>query len=414
MTERCDLLITNVHAATMDPSIVGGYGAVEDAAVAVTGGKIVWLGPRKELPDCAPDKTLDGEGQWLTPGLIDCHTHLVYGGHRASEFARRLGGESYEEVARSGGGILSTVRATRAASAEELYRAAEPRLHALMSEGVTTVEVKSGYGLDLDTELKQLRTARRLAQHHPVEITTTCLAAHALPPEFDGRPDEYIDLVCEEILPAVAREQLADAVDMFCESIAFSVEQCQRVIDCAKQLDLPVKVHAEQLARTGATAMAARSSALSVDHIEYITDADVAAMAESGTVAVLLPGAFYTLRETQMPPVDKLRASGVCMALSTDLNPGSCPIASLRLMMNMGCNLFGLTPAEALAGVTRSAARALGLCCSRGVLRPGLRADMVLWPMETPDQLAYEVGALKPAQIFFAGKTVGGRDVTAG
>lgn len=410
MTERCDLLITNVHAATMDPSIAGGYGAVEDAAVAVTGGKIVWLGPRKELPDTVADEVIDGEGQWLTPGLIDCHTHLVYGGHRAGEFARRLGGESYEEVARSGGGIVSTVRATRDASAEQLYRAAEPRLRALMSEGVTTIEIKSGYGLDLDTELKQLRTARRLAQHHPVTITTTCLAAHALPPEYDGRPDEYIDLVCEQILPAVAKEQLADAVDMFCESIAFSVEQCQRVIDCAKRFDLPVKVHAEQLARTGATAMAAKAGALSADHIEYISDLDVAAMAESGTVAVLLPGAYYTLRETQMPPVEKLRASGVSIALSTDLNPGSCPLASLRLMMNMGCNLFGLTPAEALAGVTRSAARALGLCCSRGALRPGLRADMVLWPMDTPDQLAYEVGALKPAQIFFGGM----KDVTAG
>ncbi|USD21351.1 imidazolonepropionase [Microbulbifer variabilis] len=409
MTERCDLLITNVNAATMDPSIAGGYGAVEDAAVAVTGGKIVWLGPRRELPDCAPDKVIDGEGQWLTPGLIDCHTHLVYGGHRAGEFARRLGGESYEEVARSGGGIISTVRATRAASAEELYRLSEPRLRALMSEGATTVEIKSGYGLDLDTELKQLRTARRLAQHNSVEIVTTCLAAHALPPEYDGRADEYIDLICEQILPAVAREQLADAVDMFCETIGFTVEQCQRVIDAAKQLDMPIKVHAEQLARTGATEMATKASALSVDHIEYISDADVLAMAESGTVAVLLPGAFYTLRETQMPPVEKLREAGVCMALSTDLNPGSCPIGSLRLMMNMGCNLFGLTPAEALAGVTRAAARALGLCCSRGVLRPGLRADMVLWPMDTPDQLAYEFGALKPAQIF-----LGGKDVTAG
>ncbi|WP_445356497.1 imidazolonepropionase [Microbulbifer sp. ANSA002] len=409
MTERCDLLITNVNAATMDPSIAGGYGAVEDAAVAVTGGKIVWLGPRRELPACAPDKVIDGEGQWLTPGLIDCHTHLVYGGHRAGEFARRLGGESYEEVARSGGGIISTVRATRAASAEELYRLSEPRLRALMSEGATTVEIKSGYGLDLDTELKQLRTARRLAQHNSVEIVTTCLAAHALPPEYDGRADEYIDLICEQILPAVAREQLADAVDMFCETIGFTVEQCQRVIEAAKQLDMPIKVHAEQLARTGATEMAAKASALSVDHIEYISDADVLAMAESGTVAVLLPGAFYTLRETQMPPVEKLREAGVCMALSTDLNPGSCPIGSLRLMMNMGCNLFGLTPAEALAGVTRAAARALGLCCSRGVLRPGLRADMVLWPMDTPDQLAYEFGALKPAQIF-----LGGKDVTAG
>ncbi|GAB2903413.1 imidazolonepropionase [Microbulbifer echini] len=409
MTERCDLLITNVNAATMDPSIAGGYGAVEDAAVAVTGGKIVWLGPRRELPDCAPDEVIDGEGQWLTPGLIDCHTHLVYGGHRAGEFARRLGGESYEEVARAGGGIISTVRATRDASAEELYRLSEPRLRALMSEGVTTVEIKSGYGLDLDTELKQLRTARRLAQHNPVEIVTTCLAAHALPPEYDGRADEYIDLICEQILPVVAREQLADAVDMFCETIGFTVEQCQRVIDAARKLDLPVKVHAEQLARTGATAMAAKASALSVDHIEYISDADVLAMAESGTVAVLLPGAFYTLRETQAPPVKKLREAGVCMALSTDLNPGSCPIGSLRLMMNMGCNLFGLTPAEALAGVTRAAARALGLCCSRGVLRPGQRADMVLWPMDTPDQLAYEIGALKPAQIF-----LGGKDVTAG
>ncbi|WP_237067721.1 imidazolonepropionase [Microbulbifer guangxiensis] len=409
MTERCDLLITNANAATMDPSIPGGYGAIEDVAIAVTGGRIVWIGPRQELPDCAADETVDGEGCWVTPGLIDCHTHLVYGGHRASEFARRLGGESYEEVARSGGGILSTVRATRAASAEQLYRAAEPRLQALLAEGVTTVEVKSGYGLELDTELKQLRTARRLAQHYPVEVVTTCLAAHALPPEYDGRADEYIDLVCDEILPAVAKEQLADQVDMFCESIAFSVEQCQRVIERAQELDLPVKAHAEQLSRSGATAMAARAGALSVDHVEYITNLDVAAMAENGTVAVLLPGAFYTLKETQLPPIESLRASGVCMALSTDLNPGSCPIASLRLMMNMGCNLFGLTPAEALAGVTRSAARALGLCCSRGVLRAGLRADMVLWPMETPDQLAYEFGALKPAQIYF-----GGRHVTAG
>lgn len=409
MTERCDLLITNVHAATMDPSVAGAYGPVEDAALAVTGGKIVWLGPRSELPECSADHILDGEGQWLTPGLIDCHTHLVYGGHRASEFARRLGGESYEEVARSGGGILSTVRATRAASAEQLYHSAETRLRALMAEGVTTVEIKSGYGLELDTELKQLRTARRLAQHYPLDIVTTCLAAHALPPEYDGRADEYIDLVCEEILPAVAKEQLADAVDMFCESIAFSVEQCQRVIAAAQKLDLPVKVHAEQLSSSGAAAMAARASALSADHVEYLTDMDVAVMAESGTVAVLLPGAFYTLKETRVPPVEKLRAAGVPMALSTDLNPGSCPIASLRLMMNMGCNLFGLTPAEALAGVTRSAARALGLCCSRGVLRPGLNADMVLWPMDTPDQLAYEVGALRPERIF-----IGGKDVTTG
>ncbi|WHI45082.1 imidazolonepropionase [Microbulbifer sp. JMSA004] len=407
MSERCDLLITNLNAATMDPSIAGGYGVIEDAAIAVTKGRIVWIGPRRDLPECTPDRIVDGEGQWATPGLIDCHTHLVYGGHRAGEFARRLGGESYEEVARSGGGIISTVRATRGASAENLYKLAEPRLHALMAEGVTTVEIKSGYGLDLDTELKQLRTARRLAQHNSVEIVTTCLAAHALPPEYDGRADEYIDLICEQILPAVAREQLADAVDMFCETIGFTVDQCQRVIDAAKKLDLPVKVHAEQLARTGATEMAAKSGALSVDHIEYISDADVLAMAESGTVAVLLPGAFYTLHETQVPPIEKLREAGVCMALATDLNPGSCPIASLRLMMNMGCQLFGLTPAEALAGVTRAAARALGLCCSRGVLREGLRADIVLWPMDTPDQLAYEVGALKPAKIF-----LGGRDVT--
>lgn len=409
MTERCDLLITNIHVATMDPSLPGAYGVVEDAAVAVTGNKIVWLGPRRDLPETVADQLIDGEGQWLTPGLIDCHTHMVYGGHRASEFARRLGGESYEDVARAGGGILSTVRSTRAASAEDLYRSAEPRLKALLAEGVTTVEIKSGYGLDLDTELKQLRVARRLAQHYPVNVLTTCLAAHALPPEYDGRADEYIDLVCEEILPAVAREQLADAVDMFCENIAFSVDQCQRVITAAKELALPIKVHAEQLAATGATQMAARAGALSVEHIEYITDTDVAAMAESGTAAVLLPGAFYTLKETRVPPIDKLRAAGVPMAISTDLNPGSCPIASLRLMMNMSCNLFGLTPAEALAGVTRSAARALGICCSRGVLRSGLRADMALWPMQTPDQLAYEVGALKPSEIFF-----GGRHVTAG
>lgn len=390
----------------MDPSIPGAYGAIGDAAVAVTGGKIVWLGPRGELPECTPDRVYDGEGQWLTPGLIDCHTHLVYGGHRAGEFSRRLGGESYEDMALAGDGILATVRATRAATGEELYRLAEPRLQALAAEGVTTIEIKSGYGLDLDTELKQLRTARQLGQHYPLNLVTTCLAAHALPPEYDGRAEAYIDLVCSEILPAVAKQQLADAVDMFCESIGFSLAQCQRVIKCAQQLDLPVKIHAEQLTATGAAAMAAAAGALSVDHVEYITEADVAVLAESGTTAVLLPGAFYTLHETRIPPVEKLRAAGVPMALSTDLNPGTSPLASLRLMMNMGCQLFGLTPAEALAGVTRSAARALGLSCSRGVLRPGLRADMVLWPMDSPDQLAYEVGALKPAQIFFEGNHV--------
>lgn len=390
----------------MDPSIPGAYGAITDAAVAITGDKIVWLGPRDKLPKCTPDRVYDGEGQWLTPGLIDCHTHLVYGGHRAGEFSRRLGGESYEDMALAGDGILATVRATRAASAETLYRLAKPRLEALAAEGVTTIEIKSGYGLNLEAELKQLRVARQLGQHYPLNIVTSCLAAHALPPEYDGRAEEYIDLICTEILPAAAKEQLADAVDMFCESIGFSVAQCRRVAKCAQQLDLPIKIHAEQLTSTGAAAMAAMAGALSVDHVEYITDKDIAVLAESGTTAVLLPGAYYTLHETRIPPVAKLRAAGVTMALSTDLNPGTSPLASLRLMMNMGCQFFGLTPSEALAGVTRSAARALGLSCSRGVLRPGLRADMALWPMDSPDQLAYEIGALKPAEIFYGNNHV--------
>lgn len=409
MSEQCDFLITNVRAATMDPARAGGYGVIEDAALAVVDGCISWIGERRDLGDLAPHEVLDGGGGWITPGLVDCHTHLVYGGHRAGEFAQRLGGVSYENIAKGGGGIRSTVRATRSESAEQLLHGAERRLSALLREGVTTVEIKSGYGLELDAELKQLRVARRLAQKYPLTVRTTFLGAHALPPEYDGRADAYIDLICDEMLPAVAKEQLADAVDMFCESIGFTVAQCQRVIDRAHALGLPVKVHAEQLNNTGAAAMAARNGALSADHVEYVTDHDIALMAEAGTVAVLLPGAYYTLRETRMPPVESFRAAGVPMALATDLNPGSCPLGSLRLMMNMGCILFGMTPAESLAGVTRVGAHALGLGDSRGILRPSYRADILLWDIDTPDQLAYEVGALVPERII-----CGGTDVIAG
>ena len=374
--------------------MVGGrYSIVEDGAIAVVDGAIAWLGARLALPSEQAAATHDARGAWVTPGLIDCHTHLVYGGDRSREFELRLEGASYEEIALAGGGIRSTMRATRAASEDELYRKARTRLNALAAEGVVICEIKSGYGLNTATELKQLRVARRLGETGAVTVRTKLLAAHALPPEFDGRPDDYIELVCSEIIPQAHYAGLADAVDAFSERIAFSVEQTTRVFACAQRLGLPVKLHADQLSDMQGAALAARFGALSADHLEYASAAGVAALAAGGTVAVLLPGAFYFLREKQLPPIAALRRHQVPIAISTDCNPGSSPTTSLLLMMNMACTLFRLTPEEALAGVTLHAARALGMTASHGSLEVGKRADFVLWDISTPAQLSYAMGA---------------------
>lgn len=390
-----DAIWLNARLATMD-GVAGAdaYGSIEDGAVAAKDGRITWVGARAELPaGWRAQVEHDCRGGWLTPGLIDCHTHLVYAGSRAAEFEQRLQGVSYEEIARAGGGILSTVRATRAASERDLLRQSSRRLAALMAEGVTTVEIKSGYGLDTATESRILRVARQLAVSCATEVKTSFLGAHALPPEHAGRADEYIALVCEEMLPAIHAEGLADAVDAFCEGIGFSPAQTARVFERAHNLGLPVKLHADQLSDLGGAGLAARHGALSADHLEYTSPASVAAMAQAGTVAVLLPGAYYFLRETRLPPIAALRERGVPMALATDCNPGTSPCTSLLLMLNMGCTLFRLTPAEALAGVTRHAAQALGLQREAGRIARGLRADLALWEIERPADLTYAFGA---------------------
>lgn len=371
------------------------YGRIEDGAIAVKNGRIAWVGPREALPgspETLASVVQEGEGGWITPALIDCHTHIVHGGQRAGEFEQRLMGASYAEIARAGGGILSTVAATRAATEATLVESAERRLRPLLAEGVTVVEIKSGYGLDLETELRMLRAARAIERRLPVTVITTFLGAHAVPPEWKGNPDGYIDFLCDEVLPAAVEEGLVDQVDAFCETIAFSPSQVARVFDAAALFKLPVKLHAEQLSDLSGAAMAAEAGALSADHLEYLGPDGVAAMAESGTVAVLLPGAYYTLRETHLPPVDKLRKAGVAIAVATDSNPGSSPVTSLLTAMNMACVLFRLTPAEALAGVTRNAARALGLQAERGTLEAGKVADFVHWSIEEPAELAYRIG----------------------
>lgn len=389
-----DVLWLDARLATMTS---GGapYGVIEDGALAVQDGRIVWLG-RHDALDGAPETLAKQvhwiDGRWITPGLIDCHTHIVYAGTRAREFEQRLEGASYAEIARAGGGILSTVRATRAAGEAELFQAAEPRLKALMAEGVTTLEIKSGYGLESAAERRQLRVARQLGKAFPVGITTTFLGAHALPPGFEGNADGYIDRVVGEMLREVADAGLADAVDAFCEGIAFTPEQTARVFEAARKHGLPVKLHADQLSDLGGAGLAARYHALSADHVEYTSEVSIGAMAESGTVATLLPGAFYCLRETRRPPVEAFRKAGVPMALATDCNPGSSPVTSLLLMLSMGCTLFRLTPEEALAGVTRNAARALGLADDRGTLEVGKRADLCVWDIDHPAELAYRVG----------------------
>lgn len=403
-----DEIWINVNLATMVP---GGarYGAIENGAIAAADGEIVWVGRADDLPD-EPGKlawsVADGGGRWVTPGLIDCHTHIVHGGSRGAEFEMRLEGASYEEIARAGGGIVSTVNATRAASEQDLFTAARTRVRRLLAEGVTVLEVKSGYGLDVETELKMLRVARRLATELPVTVRTTFLGAHALPPEFKDRADAYIDLVCAEALPAAAQEGLVDAVDAFCEGIGFTPEQTARVFETARGLGLPVKLHADQLSDLGGAALAASFDALSADHLEYTSEAGIAAMAEAGTVAVLLPGAFYFLREKTLPPLDGFRRHGVPIALATDNNPGSSPALSLILMLNMACTLFRMTPEEALAGITRNAAAALGLSRHYGTLEVGKEADLVFWNIDSPADLSYRIGDNPCSEVVRHGKPV--------
>lgn len=391
-TPTCDRLWTKARLATMAPSVAAPYGTVEDGVVAARDGRILYAGPRSEAPAFAAAETIDCGGRWITPGLIDCHTHLVYGGDRAHEFELRLQGASYEEIARAGGGILSTVTATRAASEDALFANADRRLSALLAEGVTTVEIKSGYGLELDAEVKTLRVARRIGRERPVRVRTTFLGAHAVPPEFKGRSGDYTALVAGPMLDAIAAEGLADAVDVFCEGIAFSPDETRAVFEAAQAKGLAIKIHAEQLSNLGGAALAADMGALSADHLEYLDEAGVIAMAKAGTVAVVLPGAFYFLRETVKPPIDLLRRHGVAIALATDANPGSSPLTSPLLVMNMACTLFRLTPEEALAGLTRHAAQALGLSDEIGTLEAGKACDLAIWDIERPAELAYRIG----------------------
>ena len=394
----------NCKAATMQAGSVQPYGLIEDAALVVNGSVLQWVGPRRDLSvDLLANntQTIDAKGALITPGLIDCHTHLVYGGNRAGEFEQRLNGASYEDIAKAGGGIASTVKATRNATELELASQSTHRLLSLLAEGVTTIEIKSGYGLALEHERKMLRVARSLGAAHPVSVQTTFLGAHAVPPEFADRSDDYVDAVLD-MLALLHIEGLVDAVDAFCERIGFSLAQTERVFAAAKLQGLPIKLHAEQLSDSGGAQLAARYHAISCDHLEWLSDDGVQAMARAGTTAVLLPGAFYFLRETRLPPIAQLRSAGVAMAISSDCNPGSSPCTSLLLMLNMACTLFRLTPEESLAGVTRNAARALGLN-DRGVLAPGLRADFVLWDVKSPAELSYAFGSCPRTQTVFNG-----------
>ncbi len=388
---RCDTLWRNARLATMAPGRPG-LGVVEGGLIASLEGAIAYAGDAAEAPDFQAERVVDCEERWITPGLVDAHTHLAWAGSRSGEFEQRLAGASYEAIARAGGGILSTVAATRAASEAELAGAALPRLDALMAEGVTTIEIKSGYGLALEAEARQLRAARALGRARPVTVRTTFLGAHATPPEFAGDKDGYIDLVCGQMIPALAAEGLADAVDAFCETIAFSPAQVRRVFEAAAAHGLPVKIHAEQLSDQGGAALAAGFGALSADHLEYLDEMGAAALAVAGTVAVLLPGAYYFLRDTQPPPVDRLRAHGVAIAIATDCNPGSSPLTSILLAMNMGATLFRLTVEECLLGVTRHGARALGLETTAGTLEAGKACDLAIWEIERPADLVYRMG----------------------
>lgn len=387
-----DRLWRKARIATLDAARPG-LGEIDAGAVACKDGRIAYVGPEADLPaDAEADQVIDCGGRWITPGLVDCHTHLVFAGNRAREFELRLEGASYAEIAKAGGGIVSTVAATRGADLDALVAQALPRLDQLIGEGITSLEIKSGYGLDLETELRMLRAARRLGECRKVSVATTFLGAHALPPEANGDKDRYIDLVCETMLPAIAAEGLADAVDAFCEGIGFSAKQCARVFHAARKFNLPVKLHADQLSNLHGGALAAKFQALSADHLEFTDEAGIAAMAAAGTVAVLLPGAFYFLKETRKPPIALLRQHKAHMAIATDCNPGSSPLASLLLAMNMGATLFGLTPHECLVGTTRAAAQALGKQADIGTLEVGKFCDLAIWNVEAPAELVYRIG----------------------
>ncbi len=388
---KADRLLIDCHVATMVKGLVP-YGAIQDAAVVIADGRIAWVGPRADLPAVDATETERLDGRWVTPGLIDCHTHLVFGGDRSAEFEQRLGGATYEEIARAGGGIVSSVKATRAASEDDLFASAMTRLAGLKATGVTTLEIKSGYGLDRETELKMLRVARRIGREGGVRVRTGYLGLHAVPPEYRDDRAAYVDLAIDDILPAAHAEGLVDAVDAYCEPIAFTTEEVSRLFDKARALGLPVKLHADQLWNGGGAALAARYQALSADHIEHATEDGVAAMAAAGVVAVLLPGAYLMLRETQAPPVDLLRRHGVRMAVATDCNPGTSPVASMTAALNLACVQFRLTPEEALAGATREAARALGMLGEIGTVEPGKAADLAIWDISRPAELCYWLG----------------------
>lgn len=387
---KLDLLLTNARIATMRGT---GLGIIDRGSIGIADGRIAWVGEGTPDVDC---ETRDLGGAWVTPGLIDCHTHLVFAGNRAAEFEMRLKGATYEEIAKAGGGIRSTVNATRAATDDELFAQSAKRLSALIAEGVTTVEIKSGYGLDLGNELKQLRVARRLGRELPVNVRTTFLGAHALPPEYAGRQGDYVDHIVNDMLPAVAAEGLADAVDAFCENIAFTPDETSRIFAKARELGLKVKLHADQLSDGGGGALAASFDALSADHLEWTNESGIAAMAKAGTVAVMLPGAFYCLRETRLPPIDLMRKHRVAMAVASDLNPGTSPIVSLQANMHMACTLFRMTPEEVLRGVTVNAAKALGIT-DRGVIDVGGRTDLAVWEVESVVELTYWMGGIKPS-----------------
>ena len=400
-----DLLLTDARIATMERD-VAPYGVIDDGAIAIADGAIAWVGSTASIPNNEVREARSLSGHWVTPALIDCHTHLVFGGDRSAEFEQRLSGVSYEEIARAGGGILSTVHATRNSSSDELFESASKRLQRLQADGVATVEIKTGYGLDVATEIKMLEVANRLSESSAITIQTTLLAAHAIPPEFKNDADSYIELICEELIPLVAERELANAVDAYCEEFAFSAEQVAKVFEAATRHDLPVKLHADQLSDGGGAALAASFDALSADHLEYASSDGIAAMANSGTTAVLLPGAYLTLSETQLPPVDVMRDSGVAIALATDCNPGTSPLTSVREAMALGCRLFRLTPEECLAGVTRAAAGALGLS-DRGTIEIGKRADLAIWDISHPRDLSYWLGSQ-----FLSGLFISGRDVS--
>ncbi len=402
MKQYQQYVLHNANLASMVPDN-DLYGSLKNAAIAVQSGMISWVGPQDDMPGKYQSfEHISVENRLITPGLIDCHTHLVFGGDRAHEFELRLNGASYEDIARAGGGILSTVKATRDASSDELLQSALMRVDVMIAEGVTHIEVKSGYGLDIETELRMLKVARNIAQLRPIRVSTSFLAAHALPPEYAGKKDAYIDEICIPALHAAHAQGLVDAVDGFCEGIAFSPAQIARVFDVAKELSLNIKLHAEQLSNLKGAKLAASYGALSADHLEHLDASGVQAMAAAGTVATLLPGAFYTLRETQMPPIDLFRKHNVPMALASDCNPGSSPLASILLTMNMGCTLFRMTPAETLAGTTIIAAKALGLNDS-GQIRAGLRADLCIWDVTTPAELSYRIGFNPLYKRIFAG-----------